>query len=98
MSITLHVSELGLSQASTVSRPSHCAVQVFGDSYKWILYGDDDTMWFVEGLLPFLEDFDPELPYFVTGETCHAFAHCMTAPQASRILTLYIHVQRPLHV
>ncbi len=42
--------------------------QVFGDDYKWILYGDDDTMWFIEGVLNFLEVFDPEMPYFITGQ------------------------------
>lgn len=48
-------------------------MQVFGDGYKWILYGDDDTMWFIEGTLKFLEDFDPDMPYFLTGAASIAF-------------------------
>ena len=39
-----------------------------GDSYKWLLYGDDDTVWFMDGVLRFLEDLDPEMPYFISGK------------------------------
>ena len=39
----------------------------FGDSYKWLLYGDDDTVWFMESVMRLLQDFDPDLPYFITG-------------------------------
>ena len=42
-------------------------MQVFGDSYKWLLYGDDDTMWFIEGVLKYVQTLDHDLPYFVTG-------------------------------
>lgn len=38
----------------------------FGDSYKWLLYGDDDTVWFMESVMRLLQDFDPDLPYFIT--------------------------------
>ena len=38
-----------------------------GDSYKWLLYGDDDTVWFMDGVLRFLEDLDPDMPYFISG-------------------------------
>lgn len=38
----------------------------FGDSYKWLLYGDDDTVWFMESVIKLLEDFDSDLPYFIT--------------------------------
>ena len=40
---------------------------MFGDSYKWLLYGDDDTMWFIEGVLKYVQTLDHDLPYFVTG-------------------------------
>ena len=43
-------------------------VQAFEGDYKWILYGDDDTFFFVDGVLELLQDFDPSLPYFITGE------------------------------
>ena len=42
-------------------------LQAFGDTYKWMLYGDDDTMFFVEGVQDLVKDLDPDLPYFVTG-------------------------------
>jgi len=42
-------------------------VQAFEGDYKWILYGDDDTFFFVDGVLELLQDFDPSLPYFITG-------------------------------
>lgn len=38
-----------------------------GDTYKWLLYGDDDTVWFMDGVLKFLEDLDPDMPYFISG-------------------------------
>ena len=41
--------------------------QAFKGDYKWILYGDDDTFFFVDGVLELLQDFDPSLPYFITG-------------------------------
>jgi len=42
------------------------AHQTLGDSYKWILYGDDDTLWFVDNVLDLVKDFDHNLPYFIT--------------------------------
>ncbi|KAK9817252.1 hypothetical protein WJX72_011896 [[Myrmecia] bisecta] len=39
---------------------------VFGDSYKWCLYGDDDTVWFIDGILDLVQDIDPDMPYFIT--------------------------------
>lgn len=32
-----------------------------------MLYGHDDTLFFVEGILDLLQDFDPALPYIITG-------------------------------
>ena len=43
-----------------------------GDSYKWLLYGDDDTVWFMDGVLKFLEDLDPDMPYFISGQLLSA--------------------------
>ena len=48
----------------------HCcadAQAVNGSGYKWMLYGDDDTLWFVGGVLDLLKDLDPEMPYVITG-------------------------------
>lgn len=41
--------------------------QAFEGEYEWILYGHDDTLFFVEGTLDLLQDFDPSLPYIITG-------------------------------
>ncbi|DBA95033.1 TPA: hypothetical protein ACH3X1_002549 [Trebouxia sp. C0004] len=54
-----------------------------GDTYKWILYGDDDTQFFLDGALRLAKDFDPDLPWFITdnvwwstGEhTPHSWRH-----------------------
>lgn len=43
------------------------AHKVLGDSYKWMLYGDDDTQFFLDGALRLAKDFDPDLPWFITG-------------------------------
>lgn len=45
------------------------AHKVYGPTYKWVLYGDDDTIFFLDTILRLLEDFDETLPYFITG-TC----------------------------
>ena len=36
-------------------------------SFRWMLFGDDDTIFFVDSVLEFLQDFDPDLPYFISG-------------------------------
>lgn len=43
------------------------AHKVFGATYKWVLYGDDDTIFFIDTILRLLHDFDEQLPYFITG-------------------------------
>ncbi|KAL3145530.1 hypothetical protein ABBQ32_003355 [Trebouxia sp. C0010 RCD-2024] len=43
---------------------AHQAVN--GTGYKWILYGDDDTLWFTGGVLNLLKDLDPQMPYVIT--------------------------------
>lgn len=49
-----------------LSCSDHIAVQALGDSYKWMLYGDDDTLFFKEAALELLAPFDHDLPYAVT--------------------------------
>lgn len=39
-------------------------------SYKWMLYGDDDTVWFLPGVMKVVEGLDPELPWLLTGTLC----------------------------
>lgn len=38
----------------------------FGDSYKWLLYMDDDTIFFPDAVIRLLEEFDPDMPYFIS--------------------------------
>ena len=52
------------------------AHEVLGDSYKWLLYGDDDTVWFIDSVLELVSDLDPEMPYFISG----AAAPCLHVP------------------
>ena len=38
-----------------------------GHSFKWLLYGDDDTYFSTHAALQSLQHLDPEMPYFITG-------------------------------
>ena len=35
-------------------------------SYKWMLYGDDDTVFYLDNLLRMLETLDHTMPYYIT--------------------------------
>lgn len=58
------------------------------DSYKWLLYGDDDTVFFLENVLDMLEGLDHNMPYllsdalwFYDGETGEHFHPHPLAPR-----------------
>ncbi len=36
------------------------------DPFKWMLVGDDDTIFFMRGVKALLKDYDPQLPYFLS--------------------------------
>lgn len=36
------------------------------DSYKWILFGDDDTVFFVDNALRLLDTLDHNMPYILS--------------------------------
>ena len=40
---------------------------MFEGNYSWMLYGDDDTLFFIDSVSELLQDFDPSLPYMITG-------------------------------
>lgn len=43
------------------------ANQTYGvDSYKWSLFGEDDTVFMLQNALNLLGHLDPDLPYFLT--------------------------------
>ena len=48
-------------------------------SFKWMLFGDDDTIFFVDSVLEFLQDFDPDLPYFISGSALVCVPGCFIA-------------------
>ncbi|GLI65997.1 hypothetical protein VaNZ11_009692 [Volvox africanus] len=56
----------------------------FGDTYKWMLYGDDDTIFYMTGLLKLLSNFDPEQPLAITDNIWFYTLH--TNPGAPRCL------------
>ncbi len=63
------------------------------DSFKWVLYGDDDTVFFVDGALDMLENLDYNMPYllsddvwFVEDDGKHGF-----------LLPCRMHASYPLH-
>ncbi|GIL62900.1 hypothetical protein Vafri_17111 [Volvox africanus] len=47
------------------------AHDALGESYKWILFGDDDTFFFVDGVKALLREYDHNLPYIVTDAIWH---------------------------
>ncbi|KAK9811263.1 hypothetical protein WJX72_000828 [[Myrmecia] bisecta] len=42
------------------------AHSMLDNTFKWLLYGDDDTIWFLKPLMAMLEPLDPEMPYVIT--------------------------------
>lgn len=36
--------------------------------YRWQLYGDDDTIWFANGVLELVQKLDADMPYMITGK------------------------------
>ncbi|KAG2488706.1 hypothetical protein HYH03_012706 [Edaphochlamys debaryana] len=56
---------------SRVALAPWLAHKALGDTYKWILFGDDDTYFFLDGVKHLLRDYDPDLPYVVTDLVVH---------------------------
>ncbi|GFR42726.1 hypothetical protein Agub_g3644 [Astrephomene gubernaculifera] len=56
----------------------------FGDTYKWMLYGDDDTIFYMTGVLKLLSQFDPEQPLALTDNIWYYSLH--PSPSAPRCL------------
>lgn len=42
------------------------AHEAYEGKYSWLLYGDDDTLFFIDSVSELLQDFDPSLPYVIT--------------------------------
>ncbi|KAG2491057.1 hypothetical protein HYH03_010503 [Edaphochlamys debaryana] len=56
----------------------------FGETYKWMLYGDDDTLFYMPGVLKLLAHFDPNQPLAITDNLWYYSAH--PTPYAPRCL------------
>jgi hypothetical protein len=59
-------------------------VQVYEGQYSWLLYGDDDTLFFIDSVSELLQDFDPSLPYVITGMGQQKTLSCGIASYHSR--------------
>ena len=51
-----------------------------------MLYGDDDTLWFMGGVLDLLKDLDPQMPYVITGMACCAVLSCFAVLRCHAVL------------
>ncbi|KAG2453861.1 hypothetical protein HYH02_002068 [Chlamydomonas schloesseri] len=47
----------------------------FGESYKWLLYGDDDTIFYMPAVKQMLAHLDPELPYAISDNLWYRSRH-----------------------
>lgn len=43
------------------------AIQLLGTSYKWLLVGDDDTVFFLSGVRKVVDALDPKQTWFISG-------------------------------
>lgn len=54
------------SRAATA--PFLAAKEMGLDTFKWVLYGDDDTVFFIDGALDALENLDYNMPYLLSDD------------------------------
>ena len=46
-----------------------------GNSFKWLFYSDDDTVFFLDNAMNVVKGLDPDMPYFLTGALISFCAH-----------------------
>ena len=61
------------------------AFQEYGDSFKWVFYGDDDTVFFPDAALAVAEKLDHNLPIFLSGTSWPAEATFSDNPIRQRL-------------
>lgn len=61
------------------------------NSYKWILYGDDDTFWFIDNVLIHLDQLDPDMPYLLSDNIWMKERASGNVNAAELSCTFYIH-------
>lgn len=62
-----HMSKLCLCRRAAIA-PFLAAKEMGLDSFKWVLYGDDDTVFFVDGALDALDNLDYKMPYLLSDD------------------------------
>ncbi|KXZ55605.1 hypothetical protein GPECTOR_2g1155 [Gonium pectorale] len=81
---------LGLMRHGTMSGDTRAAVapfaahRHFGETYKWLLYGDDDTLFFMDAVKHMLDSYDPDLPLAFSDDLWYYGRH--PNPHAPRCL------------
>ena len=61
------------------------------DSYKWILFGDDDTVFFVDNALRMLETLDHTMPYILSDHIWFP-TDLKSTPSAYTCLCMFVFV------
>lgn len=67
-----HARNAGDVRAAVVPFFAH---QHYGPTYKWLLYGDDDTVWFMDNVRRLLAGLDHEQPMMLTDNIWHNNGH-----------------------
>lgn len=83
----MHGSLLGDTRAAMAPFLAHTS---FGQSYKWMLYGDDDTVFYMPAVKRLLSLLDPELPIALSDNLWHRSRH--PNPFAPRCLPCHVAV------
>ncbi|GFR48861.1 hypothetical protein Agub_g10815, partial [Astrephomene gubernaculifera] len=69
---SFHGSMRGDSRAALAPFMAH---KYFGESYKWMLYGDDDTLFYMAAVKRLVSRLDPDLPYAISDNLWYRTRH-----------------------
>lgn len=65
--VFLNASQLPFNYYGKAAMVPSVAHEHFGEyNYKWMLYGDDDTVWFMDRVIDIIKKLDPDLPWFIS--------------------------------
>ena len=60
-----------------------------GDTFKWLFYSDDDTVFFLDAAKNVVKGLDPDMPYFLTGQ--RLLPLCLTRQTSETLTPLSVH-------
>ena len=80
MIILQHAEGLG----SSIDLEMNCTWQAVDGEYRWILYGEEDTVFFVDALQQLLKGYDWHMPYSLTGQPLHEHPLCLSETECGR--------------